>query len=185
MSVLLHLSILNATRQFQFFNLDESIKTFSNVNAFGIDGCLPTFMGQAYCTDNLAFIVIGDLSFFYAMNALAIRHVKNNVRVLMINNGGGAEFHIQPDSNSIPTIDKHIGAAHNRKAKEWAISLGYEYLSANDTESLEENMKKFVSSNSDKPIFFEVFTNMKLDGEFCLSVYREMEKCIMPVLEEL
>jgi len=182
---LLHLSILNATRQFQFFNLDESIKTFSNVNAFGIDGCLPTFMGQAYCTDNLAFIVIGDLSFFYAMNALAIRHVKNNVRVLMINNGGGAEFHIQPDSNSIPTIDKHIGAAHNRKAKEWAISLGYEYLSANDTESLEENMKKFVSSNSDKPIFFEVFTNMKLDGEFCLSVYREMEKCIMPVLEEL
>ena len=179
----LHLSILNATRQMQFFNLDESIKVFSNVNAFGIDGCLPTFMGQAYASDNLSFIVIGDLSFFYGMNALAIKHVKNNVRVLMINNGGGAEFHIQPDSNSIPTIDKHIGAAHSRTAKDWAISLGYEYMCANDKESFNLNLNNFINNNSDKPIFFEVFTNMKLDGEFCLSVYRHMEKSIENVLE--
>ncbi|MBP3255304.1 MAG: hypothetical protein J6M60_02290 [Clostridia bacterium] len=182
---IVHLAILNATRQMQFFELDESIKVYSNVNAFGIDGCLPTFMGQAYTTDDLAFIIIGDLSFFYGMNALAIKHVKNNVRVLMINNGGGAEFHIQPDSNSIPTIDKHIGAAHNRIAKDWAKSLGYKYICANDMKTFNDNIKEFVRKDSVSPIFFEVFTNMKLDGEFCLSVYREMEKSIKDVLEEL
>lgn len=182
---ILHLSILNATRQMQFFELDESIKVFSNVNAFGIDGCLPTFIGQAYTTNNLAFIVIGDLSFFYGMNALAIKHIKNNVRVLMINNGGGAEFHIQPDSNSIPTIDKHIGAAHNRTAKLWAESQNYEYLHANDKKSFKENLNKFIKSESDKPIFFEIFTDMKTDGEFCLAVYRYMEKSIKETLEEL
>lgn len=181
---LLHLSILNATRQMQFFNLDESIRVFSNVNAFGIDGCLPTFMGQAYATDELAFIMIGDLSFFYGMNALTIKHRKNNIRVLMINNGGGAEFHIQPDSNSIPTIDMHIGAAHNRTAKEWAISSGYKYLTANDEKSFDKNLKDFVSPNSDEPIFFEVFTDMKTDGEFCLSVYRYMEESIRHLLKE-
>ncbi|MBQ3436266.1 MAG: 2-succinyl-5-enolpyruvyl-6-hydroxy-3-cyclohexene-1-carboxylic-acid synthase [Bacilli bacterium] len=181
---LLHLSILNATRQMQFFNLDESIKVFSNVNAFGIDGCLPTFMGQAYATDNLAFIMIGDLSFFYGMNALSIKHRKKNIRVLMINNGGGAEFHIQPDSNSIPTIDLHIGAAHNRTAKEWAISSGYKYLTANDKESFDKNIKEFISSDSKEPIFYEVFTDMKTDGEFCLSVYRYMEESIKDLLKE-
>ena len=181
----LHLSILNATRQMQFFELDKSIRVYSNVNAFGIDGCLPTFMGQAYATNELAFIVIGDLSFFYGMNALGIKHIKNNVRVLMINNGGGAEFHIQPDANNIPSIDWHIGAAHNRKAKGWAESLGYKYLSANDKESLNETLKEFVSKESNTPIFLEVFTNMKEDGEFCLSVYRHMEKCITPVLDEM
>ena len=179
----LHLSILNYTRIMQFFNLDESIKVFSNVNSFGIDGCLPTFMGQAYATNELAFLIIGDLSFFYGMNALTIKHRKNNIRIMMINNGGGAEFHIQPDSNSIPTIDMHIGASHERKAKEWAISQGYEYLSATDEESYINNLKQFVNEKREKPIFFEVFTDMKKDGEFCLDVYRFMENSIKDELE--
>ena len=182
---ILHLSILNSTRQMQFFNLDESIKVFSNVNAFGIDGCLPTFMGQAAATDNLAFIIIGDLSFFYAMNALAIKSVKNNVRVLLINNGGGAEFHIQPDSNNIPMIDLHIGAKHERRAKEWAQSLQYEYISAKNENEFNNNIKKFIDKDYDRPILFEVFTDMKKDGEFCLSVYRYMEESIKEILGEI
>lgn len=179
---ILHLSILNATRQMQFFNLDESIKTFSNVNAFGIDGCLPTFMGQAYATDELAFIVIGDLSFFYGMNALGIKHIKNNIRVLMINNGGGAEFHIQPDANNIKTIDWHIGAAHNKIAKGWAESLGYEYFSAKDEKTFNSALSSFVMKGREHPVFLEVFTDMKQDGEFCLSVYRHSEQCIKAIL---
>ena len=128
--------------------------------------------------------MIGDLSFFYGMNALSIKHRKKNIRVLMINNGGGAEFHIQPDSNSIPTIDLHIGAAHNRTAKEWAISSGYKYLTANDKESFDKNIKEFISSDSKEPVFYEVFTDMKTDGEFCLSVYRYMEESIKDLLKE-
>ena len=175
---ILHLSILNATRQMQFFDLNESIKVYSNVNAFGIDGCLPAFMGQAYATDKLAFLLIGDLSFFYGMNALSIKHRKNNIRILMINNGGGAEFHIQPDANSIPTIDLHIGASHDRTGKDWAISSGYHYLSADNKEDFVKKLKEFVKKESNEPIFFEVFTNMKTDGEFCLNVYRHMEKSV-------
>ena len=63
---ILHTAILNSTRLMQFFKLNQSITCFSNVNSFGIDGCLPTFMGQAAVTDQLAFLLIGDLSFFYA-----------------------------------------------------------------------------------------------------------------------
>lgn len=180
-----HYSILNATRLGQFFQLDESVKAFSNVNSFGIDGCLPTFMGQAYATDKLAFLIIGDLSFFYGMNAASIKHRKNNIRIMLINNGGGAEFHIQPDSNEIPTIDLHIGAAHNRIAKGWVESIGYEYLTANDKKSLSEALKSFVSADHEKPVMLEVFTNMRSDGEFTLHVYRELEKAVSPVLEEL
>jgi 1-acyl-sn-glycerol-3-phosphate acyltransferase len=62
------------------------------VGAYGIDGSLSTFMGQAAVHDGLAFMLLGDLSFFYDMNALQIRHVGSNVRVMVINNEGGAEF---------------------------------------------------------------------------------------------
>ncbi len=181
----LHCSILNSTKLIQFYRLDPSIKVYSNVNAFGIDGCLPTFMGQAFATDELAFLVTGDLSFFYGMNAIAIKHRKNNIRILLINNGGGAEFHIAPNSNSIPTIDLHIGAAHDRKAKGWAESQGYEYLSADSKESLEAALDSFVSREHDAPVFLEVFTDMKNDGEHILSVYRYLESQIQPVLKEM
>lgn len=79
---ILHLSILNATRLMQFFDLSDSITVYSNANSFGIDGCLPTFLGQAYAFDGPAFIVIGDLAFFYAMNAMGIRHITDMTKVI-------------------------------------------------------------------------------------------------------
>lgn len=168
---ILHMAILNSTRLMQFFKLDPSITCFSNVNAFGIDGCLPTFMGQAAMTDKLAFLFIGDLSFFYGMNAAAIKHRKSNIRILVVNNGGGAEFHIMPDSNAIPTLDLHIGCAHDRSVRGWVESMGYTYLSASDKEELADTLSDFVSADHESPVVLEVFTKMKEDGEFTLSVY--------------
>lgn len=172
---ILHLSILNATRLMQFYDLDNSIKVYSNANSFGIDGCLPTFLGQAYVFDGLSFIVTGDLSFFYAMNAMGIKHIKNNVRVLLINNGGGSEFHIVPSHNELKTIDLHIGAAHHQVAKGWVESLGFEYISANTENQFNEKLEYFVSSNQ-KTIVFEVFTDLETDGQIVLKTYRDLEK---------
>ena len=118
------------------------------------------------------------------MNAAAIKHRKKNVRILLINNGGGAEFHIMPDSNAITTIDRHIGCAHDRSAKGWVESMGYKYLKAENKEELDEALKEFVSDKHESPVILEAFTNMKEDGEFTLSVYRELEKSVKQVVEE-
>lgn len=172
---ILHLSILNATRLMQFFDLSESITVYSNANSFGIDGCLPTFLGQAYAFDGPAFIVIGDLAFFYAMNAMGIKHIKNNVHVLLINNGGGAEFHIVPSHNELATIDLHIGASHHQNAEGWIKSLGFEYIAANNREDFKTKLKQFVDTR-DKPIVLEVFTDLETDGQTVLETYRDLEK---------
>ncbi len=171
----LHLAILNSTRLVQFFNLDESVQVYANVNTFGIDGCFPTFVGQAAATDKLAFLVIGDLSFFYGMNAASIKHVKKNARILILNNGGAAEFHIPPDSHSRETVDLHIGCAHSYSAKGWVESLGYRYLTAVDQASLETSLQAFVSEDSEQPVVLEVFTDMAVDGPYVLSIYRYLE----------
>lgn len=172
---ILHLSILNATRLMQFFDLDKSIKVYSNANSFGIDGCLPTFLGQAYAFDGISFLIIGDLSFFYAMNALGIKHIKDNVHILLLNNGGGAEFHIVPSHNELKTIDLHIGAAHNQVARGWVESLGFEYICAKNEDEYRKQLDYFVNSN-EKAIVFEVFTNMETDGRTVLNTYRDLEK---------
>ncbi len=160
---ILHLAILNSTRVMQFFKLDKSIKVYSNVGALGIDGCLSTFMGQSNGTKELAFCLIGDLSFFYDMNAAGIKNVHDNVRIVLLNNGGGSEFHFFMGKEKIPTINNYICAAHTKVAEGWIKSLGYKYYAVKSKEEFEKVLPEFISS-SKKPIFIEVFTNMEEDA---------------------
>ena len=183
---LLHLAILNSTRLMQFFKLPESVKVTCNASSFGIDGCLPTLLGQAVVAkDKLSFILLGDLSFIYGMNALAIRGIGKNVRVLVSNNGGGAEFHIYPHLKNDDDVDVHIAAAHKYIAKEWAEATGFEYLSAHDKDELGIALEQFVSEAGDKPKLLEVFTDLHFDGEYCLDIYRYLEEKVAPVIHEI
>lgn len=159
---IMNFAILNSLRCWSYFPLDPSINCFANVAAFGIDGCNSMLIGESMNTESLCFIVTGDLAFFYDMNALGIRHIKNNVRVLLVNNCGGAEFKVMTNYwKERVIVDKYISACgHNGNAKGWAENCGFTYLSAHSKEEFLSNKEAFVSSN-DKPILFEVFT----DGE--------------------
>ena len=53
----------------------------------------PTFIGSALANPSkLHFCVVGDLAFFYDLNAISNHNVLHNVRILLINNGCGTEF---------------------------------------------------------------------------------------------
>lgn len=160
---IVHMAILNSTRAFHFQEVSKKFKAYSNIGALGIDGCLSTFMGHSFATTKKCFLLIGDLSFFYDMNALGITGRKNNIRIMLLNNGGGAEFHFNMGINNIPTLNNYISVEHNKNAKGWAESLNYKYLCAHNKEELSVNMKTFVE-DSDKPILFEVFTQMEDDA---------------------
>ena len=167
---ILHLAILNSTRIMQFFDLNKNIHTYSNVGTLGIDGCLATFAGQAAATENKAFLLIGDLSFFYGMNATALRSIKNNVRIILLNNSGGSEFQFFIGKERIETIDNYICAKHSHSAKGWITSLGYEYYSASSKEELDKVIN-VLGEDSEKPIFLEVFTDMKIDADKTNDMY--------------
>lgn len=153
----LNFAILNSFRSWLYFDIDPSIKSFCNVGAFGIDGCLSTMIGQSFTTDNLCFLITGDLSFYYDMNAIALRQIRNNVRILLINNNGGAEFkinkiHLQTDVSRYIAADNHF-----KDAKAWTEDNGFKYFSAKSKEELKALVDTFVVP-SDKPIIIEVFT---------------------------
>lgn len=159
----LHLAILNSTRTMQFFQLAPNVKTYSNVGTLGIDGCLSTFAGQATATDELAFLIIGDLSFFYDMNAAGLRSIGPNVRIILVNNCGGSEFHFFMGKEKIPTINDYVCAEHRNVAAGWIASLGYDYHYASNKEELDAVIGKF-GEKSDRPMFLEVLTDMEEDA---------------------
>lgn len=152
---IIQFSILNSLRIWNLFHLDPSIECYSNVGAFGIDGGMSTLIGQSIVTDKLCFMVIGDLSFFYDMNVLSIRHIKENVRILLINNNGGVEFKLHGENKKYQ--DSFIAAAnYHGSAEGWAKSCGFEYISAKNMNEFIENSDRFLAS-SKKPILFEAF----------------------------
>lgn len=150
-------SILNSLRVWNLFHFENPVECYSNVGAFGIDGGMSTLIGQSMATSKLSFMVIGDLAFFYDMNALGIRGLKNNIRVLLINNNGGVEFKLgRVDSKD---VNRYIAAGdHFKNAQGWAETCGFEYLSARTEKEFDSAIGKFVGLN-DKPIVLEIFVS--------------------------
>lgn len=166
----LHLAILNSTRVMQFFPLAKGVKTYSNVGGLGIDGCLSTFAGQAASTEELSYLLIGDLSFFYDMNAAGLRDIGPNVRIILLNNCGGSEFHFMLGKKKISTLNDYISAEHKNVAAGWAISVGYDYYCAQSKEELDRAMAVF-GEKSDRPLFLEVITDMEMDAQITHEFY--------------
>lgn len=159
----LHLGILNSLRNMNFFDLDDSIQCSANVGGFGIDGSVSTLVGHSLSApDKMHFGLLGDLAFFYDMNALGLRQIKNNVRLIVINNSGGQEFRLNPTLTKPlgDKVDTLIAAGgHNAGgAGAWAQACGFKYMHADTPEQLNAQIKEFCQDESEKPILFEIFT---------------------------
>ena len=171
----IHFSILNSLRAWNFFDIDSSISRESNTGGFGIDGCTSTIIGASLANpEKLHFLVSGDLAFFYDLNAICNRHVGKNVRILLINNGKGIEFrnynHVAAqfgeETDEFIAAGRHNGCQSAEFVKEAAHALGFEYLFAKTKDDFLSVKDRFWTSEIlDRPVIFEIFTNDENESE--------------------
>ena len=182
----LHLAILNSLRTWNYFAGKNNMVSFSNTGGFGIDGIVSSAVGASLVApEKLIFCVVGDLAFFYDLNSIGNRHIGNNLRIILVNNGRGTEFknYWTPGSYALgDETDEYIAAAGHfgnqspDLVKNYAENLGFEYITASDKESFEKNIAYFTQTKStDKPILFEVFTNSK-DESDALHIAKNMKQ---------
>lgn len=181
----LHFSIFNSLRSWNFFQLDSSIHTSCNVGGFGIDGAMSTLLGSSLShPDVLHFLIIGDLAFFYDMNALGNRYVGKNIRILLINNGRGTEFRkfdhpcmiFGEDADPYMAAAGHFGSQSKDLVRLYGQNLGFEYLTAASKDDFLSKYEKFVKPNiTNQPLIFEVFTNTNSESE-AIDAYRHIIK---------
>ena len=112
------------------------------------------------------------MSFFYDMNAAGLRSIGPNVRIILLNNGGGSEFHFIMGKDKIPSLNDYISAEHVNVAAGWATSLGYEYYCVSNAEELDAVIGKF-GEKSDAPMFLEVLTDMEQDAKITQKFYAD------------
>lgn len=168
----IQLGILNSLRSWNLFDSRSIVSEACNTGGFGIDGGVSSFIGASLAKKaDYYYCVTGDLAFFYDMNVLGNRHIDNNVRLMVVNNGVGVEFKFYHHQSDFLDVDKYIGAAghfgnkSHELLKHYSEDLGFEYLSASNKEEFEKVYSRFVSEKKDKPILFEVFTNASDDDK--------------------
>ncbi len=150
-------------RMAHFFKIPESVRVNCNRGVNGIDGSMSTAVGFAAENQRHTFYITGDLSFFYDMNSLWIRHLSPKMRILLINNGGGAVMYGPLNDEIRKTLPVHVAAGHHTSAQGWVESVGFKYLSASSKQEVDSAIKEFCSSSVEQPILLEVFTTINPD----------------------
>ena len=175
----MHYGILNSLRSWNMFKLPSGVETSSNVGGFGIDGGMSSLIGASLANpQKLYFGAFGDLAFFYDLNSLGNRHVGNNLRILLINNGCGTEFKLRThpchafgeDANAFMAAAGHFGNKSKNLVKHYAQDLGFTYLTASTKDEYYQVIDEFVNPEITNSIIMEVFTDYIIEDEAYLQI---------------
>ncbi|MCQ5386532.1 2-succinyl-5-enolpyruvyl-6-hydroxy-3-cyclohexene-1-carboxylic-acid synthase [Hungatella hathewayi] len=154
---MLHLANSNSVRLAEIFSVKPNVEVYCNRGTNGIDGSMSSFIGAASVSNKPSYLIIGDLSFFYDMNALANRYVGKNIRILLNNNNCAGIFHFTRPM--LQNLDNTIAAGNDNIAKQWVESRGFKYLCASNKKEFDSVIEEFMSPVTEGPIFLEVFSD--------------------------
>ena len=156
----LHMANSSIVRYCQLFDGIPTLRYFCNRGTSGIDGSTSTAIGAAMALpDKLHTFISGDISFFYDSNALWNQRLPENIRIVVINNGGGGIFKIIPGPDSSDELDEFFVAKQNYSVEHLCKTFGVNYLSARSLEEIDDKILSFYRPTENKrPIVMEVFT---------------------------
>lgn len=154
----LHLSNSSPIRYAQLFDNSNISSSWSNRGTSGIDGCTSTAIGAASASPDKQFVLVtGDVAFYYDINALWNEVDIENLKIILINNGGGGIFRIISGENAKPEMETFFETAQQRNAAAIAAAYHWNYLAAKDEDELENTLKQFFSKDQKRTIL-EIFT---------------------------
>lgn len=172
----LHLANSSVVRLAELCRLPEGVEVQCNRGVNGIEGSVSAAVGYAAVSDRMNFLLVGDLSFFYDMNALWNGHIRSNLRIVVLNNGGGAIFHALPGLDMAGDTRHFVTASHGASAAGWAESQGFTYLQAADTVSLLAAFDDLLDETATAPVLLEVFTDVEADAEELRNYYHAIKE---------
>jgi 2-succinyl-5-enolpyruvyl-6-hydroxy-3-cyclohexene-1-carboxylate synthase len=152
-----HFANSTSARYAQWFDWKQR-NVHANRGVAGIDGCLSTAVGDALANSKRPVVLLtGDTAWQYDANGLAVRPVPSNLKVIVINNGGGNIFRWidGPEDESVLTQYFEAPFAENMKAS--AQHLGLSYTFAANWSQFEESFA--VWHNNTEPSLLEIKTD--------------------------
>ena len=173
----LHLANSTPVRYAQLFKTRKDIIYNSNRGVAGIDGSTSTATGAAYITQQPTTIITGDISFFYDSNAFWQHHLSPDLRVILINNGGGNIFRFIKGPDTTAQLADYFEAQQERSAKYIAKTYNLNYFVAENEVTLKEALLLFYKkSKNNQPAILEIKTPNVESAEIWRAYYQYLIK---------
>ncbi len=148
----------------------KGVTVNSNRGTSGIDGCVSTAAGAAFQSGKLTISIIGDISFLYDSNALWNNALSPNLRIIMINNGGGNIFRLIEGPGRVENFEKFFETRHNLSAEFLAQMYQIPYYFCDRADDMDFVLGQFYKpQKANKPAILEI----KTDGLISEKVYKQ------------
>lgn len=122
----------------------------------GIEGSISAAAGFSLAnTRRPTYCVTGDLSFFYDSNGLWCERLDGRLRIMLLNNGGGAIFDGLKGLSASGAYSPYVNGAHSADAEGICSAYEAEYLRAIDRESLRRGIACLTCHCGEKPAVLE------------------------------
>ena len=98
-----------------------------------------------------------------------------NLRIIVINNGGGGIFRFLDGSSTMPELETHYEASHDYNAASVAKAYNIEAKVATDELSLTEGLD-WLYGNFEKPALLEIKTPGKHNAEILKAYFKFLKE---------
>jgi 2-succinyl-5-enolpyruvyl-6-hydroxy-3-cyclohexene-1-carboxylate synthase len=140
----------------------KQLDIYTNRGTSGIDGCLSTAIGIADAQpEKQVFVLIGDMGFLYDRNAFWTNKIPDNLKVLVLNNGGGNIFRILPSSSGLPEMADYFEMNQTQTSEGTCLDAGIMRFTAKNEFDLESVLPQFFNQISTSVL--EVFTDKEVN----------------------
>lgn len=142
--------------------LNRGIEVFANRGTSGIDGCNSTAVGVSLSNPGQQnYLITGDMAFLYDRNAFWHNYPYDNLKILVLNNGGGGIFRLIDGPAELPELEEYFETRQRFKAENTAKEFGFEYYNAIHASDI-STLKPTLDSSGAK-FLIEYFSDSKLN----------------------
>lgn len=146
-----------------------------NRGTSGIDGTVSTAVGAATAFGTPTTLITGDLAFFYDSNALWNNHLPPNLKIIVLNNGGGGIFRLIDGASTVAERERFFATASTRSVPKLAAAFDVPCLTCNDHAGLQSALAEFYRMPTTAVL--EVRTTSEID----VKVFNDFRKSVQSV----
>jgi 2-succinyl-5-enolpyruvyl-6-hydroxy-3-cyclohexene-1-carboxylate synthase len=137
----IHLGNSTTVRNSQLLSARGDLAYYSNRGISGIDGSLSAAVGAARVSDQNHLLLLGDLSFIYDSNALWNKDFPENLKIVVLNDGGGGIFRLLHGPDRMDFFEEFSVTHHPVSLELLSGAFGRRYGCAADFQQLDHQLK--------------------------------------------
>lgn len=180
----LHMANSTPVRYVQLFGYQKDLNYYGNRGTSGIDGSTSTAAGIAKKQENKDHVlIVGDTAFLYDSNALWNRDFPKNLKIILINNGGGGIFRIIDGPDQTEELEEFFETYHHADVSHLVAAFDIGYLHADNEKDLAKSLERFTKS--ERPVVLEIKTPPDLNPKVLMGYFKFIRTKIEKELREL